>query len=167
MTHHVHRAEGSLAFGLLTVSDTRTAADDVSGAAMRDLVAGAGHRVYATAIVRDEPDDVRRTIASWSSDPGCDAVVSSGGTGFSGRDRTVEAVAGLFERTIDGFGELFRMLSFHEVGSAAMMSRACAGIVNGTPVFVLPGSPRAVALGLSRLVLPEIGHVVRELRRTT
>ena len=165
MTHDPQEAAGSLAFGLLTVSDTRTIDDDVSGRTMRELVEAAGHRIFERAIVRDEPERIRERILAWSSEPACDAIVSSGGTGFSGRDRTFEAAASLFERRIDGFGELFRMLSFQEIGSAAMLSRACAGVVQGTPIFVLPGAPGAVTLGLSRLVLPEIGHIARELRR--
>jgi molybdenum cofactor biosynthesis protein B len=162
-----HRSPGAtpLAFGLLTVSDTRTPADDVSGSTLRRLVEAAGHRVHAAEIVPDEPARVHRTVVAWAADPGCDAVVASGGTGLSGRDRSVEAVRGLFEITIEGFGELFRMLSFEEVGSAAMLSRAVAGVVRGTPVFLLPGSPAAVTLGMERLVLPEIGHVIGELRR--
>ena len=153
-------------FALLTISDTRTAADDLSGAAMRDLVEGRGHTVFDAAIVRDEPAQVRERVLAWAADPGCDAIVASGGTGLSGRDRTVEAVCDLFEPRIEGFGELFRMLSFSEIGSRAMLSRAAAGVVRGTPVFLLPGSPKAVDLGMSRLVLPEIGHVLGELRRS-
>jgi molybdenum cofactor biosynthesis protein B len=163
----VHERAGPtpLAFGLLTVSDTRTAENDASGRALHELVTAEGHRVHATAIVRDEPPDVRRQVLSWADDPACDVIVSSGGTGLSARDHTVEAVSSLFDVSIDGFGELFRMLSFEEVGSAAMLSRAAAGVVRGTPVFLLPGSPRAVTLAMRRLVLPEIGHVVAELRR--
>lgn len=154
-----------LAFGLLTVSDTRTAADDTSGAILRELVAAAGHRVHAAAIVRDEPLAVRGQVLAWADDPGCEVIVTTGGTGLSGRDRTVEAVSGLFDVKIDGFGELFRLLSFQEIGSRAMLSRAAAGVVLGTPVFLLPGSSGAVTLALTRLVLPEIAHVVSELRR--
>jgi molybdenum cofactor biosynthesis protein B len=98
-------------------------------------------------------------------DPACHVIVSSGGTGLSARDRTVEAISDLFDVRIDGFGELFRLLSFEKIGSAAMLSRATAGVVRGTPVFLLPGSPEAVTLALTRLVLPEIAHVVGELRR--
>jgi molybdenum cofactor biosynthesis protein B len=121
--------------------------------------------VYAATILPDDAQAVRDQILSWAHDPGCEAIVSSGGTGLSARDRTVEAVSGLFEVSIDGFGELFRMLSFQEIGSPAMLSRAAAGVVRGTPVFLLPGSPAAVTLALTRLVLPEIEHVVGELRR--
>jgi molybdenum cofactor biosynthesis protein B len=154
-----------LRFALLTVSDTRGPDDDGSGRAMRALVEAAGHDVRATAIVRDEPDDVRGQVIAWASDPDCDVVVSSGGTGLSARDRTVEAVSELFDITIVGFGELFRQLSFQEIGPAAMLSRATAGVVHGTPVFLLPGSPAAVTLALERLVLPAANHMVGELRR--
>lgn len=158
-------SEGPFAFGLLTVSDTRSAGSDVSGRTMAELVAAAGHRVHAADLVPDDPAAVRDRVLAWALDAACDVVVSSGGTGLSARDRTVEAVSGLFEVRIDGFGELFRMLSFEEVGAAAMLSRATAGVVRGTPVFLLPGSPKAVALGMTRLVLPQIPHVLRELRR--
>jgi molybdenum cofactor biosynthesis protein B len=161
-----HRGGGaSAAFALLTVSDTRTEDDDVSGATMRELVQAAGHRVAAAAIVPDEPERVRERVLAWAHDEACDAIVSSGGTGLSARDTTVEALGEIFDLTIVGFGELFRMLSYEEIGAAAMLSRAHAGVVAGTPVFLLPGSPKAVRLGLSRIVLPQIGHVLRELRR--
>jgi molybdenum cofactor biosynthesis protein B len=156
---------GDLAFGLLTVSDTRQSDDDVSGRLLRELVSASGHRVFAVAIVPDEPPTVREQVLTWALDPACDVILSSGGTGLSARDRTVEAVSELFDVRIDGFGELFRLLSFEAIGSRAMLSRATAGVVGGTPVFLLPGSPEAVTLALTRLVLPEIAHVVGELRR--
>ena len=96
---------------------------------------------------------------------GVDAIITTGGTGITSRDSTYEAVVGLFEKRLDGFGEIFRMLSFNDIGSAAMLSRACAGIARGTAIFILPGSENAVRLAMSRLILPELGHVVRELRR--
>jgi len=154
-----------LAFGILTVSDTRQSDDDVSGRLMRELVSQSGHHVFAAAIVPDEPPTVREQVLGWALDPACDVILSSGGTGLSARDRTVEAVSELFDIRIDGFGELFRLLSFEDVGSRAMLSRATAGVVQSTPVFLLPGSPAAVTLALTRLVLPEIAHVVGELRR--
>jgi molybdenum cofactor biosynthesis protein B len=156
---------GPFAFALLTVSDTRTSEDDVSGRVMRQLVTEAGHRVAASAIVRDEIPAVREQILTWALDPACEVVLSTGGTGLSARDRTIEAACGLFDARIDGFGELFRLVSFEQIGSRAMLSRAAAGIVRGTPVFLLPGSPNAVTLALTRLVLPEIAHVIGELRR--
>ncbi len=132
---------------------------------MRELVSASGHRVFATAIVPDEPPNVREQVLDWALDPACDVIVSSGGTGLSARDRTVEAVSELFDVRIDGFGELFRVLSFEMIGSRAMLSRATAGVVRGTPVFLLPGSPAAVTLGLTRLVLPEVAHAVGEIQR--
>ena len=156
----------ALAFGVLSISDTRTEADDLSGRSLGELVVGAGHRIHARAIVPDEPPRIREVIAAWAADRACDAVVATGGTGLSPRDRTLEAVGALFDPVIPGFGELFRALSFQEIGSAAMLSRAAAGVIGGTPVFLLPGSPKAVALAMERLVLPEIGHVVAELRRS-
>jgi len=156
---------GDLAFGLLTVSDTRNSGNDVSGRLLRELVSASGHRVYAAAIVPDDSPAVREQVLTWALDPACEVIVSSGGTGLSARDRTVDAVSDLFDVRIDGFGELFRLLSFEKIGSAAMLSRAAGGVVRGTPVFLLPGSPEAVTLALTRLVLPEISHLVGELRR--
>ena len=162
---HRARSGGAVGFALLTVSDTRREETDASGDAMRALVEAAGHRVHARAIVPDEPERVRERVLAWCVEDGCDAIVTSGGTGLSARDRTVEAVAGAFEARIEGFGELFRMLSFREIGSAAILTRATAGVISGRPVFLLPGSPHAVRLALEALVLPEIGHVLFELRR--
>jgi molybdopterin adenylyltransferase len=162
---HRRGAPRSVGFGLLTVSDTRTPATDLSGARMRALIEAAGHRVVTSSIVPDEPAAVRARVAALAEDPGCEAIVTSGGTGLGPRDRTVEAVETLFEIRLSGFGELFRMLSFGEIGSAAMLSRATAGIVRARPVFLLPGSPAGVDLALTRLVLPEIGHVVAQLSR--
>jgi len=152
-------------FAVLTVSDTRTEADDRSGPAARRAIEAAGHRVVAAAIVRDEPDEVRARVDAWLARDDCDAVLVSGGTGVAPRDRTYEAVAGRLERRLDGFGELFRALSFEQVGSAAMLSRAVGGVAAGRPVFSVPGSPRAVELALERLILPEIGHLLDLLGR--
>lgn len=167
--HAPHRDHGSsfpsLAFGLLTVSDTRRSDDDQSGRVLREHVCSAGHTVFAAAIVPDEPEAVRDRVVAWALDPACDAILATGGTGLSARDRTVEAVSASFDVTIEGFGELFRALSFQVIGSRAMSSRATAGVVKDTPVFLLPGSPDAVSLALTRLVLPEIRHIVSELRR--
>lgn len=171
MSAHHHKSEDPGAptrgFGiaLLTISDTRRHEDDVSGRTMRKLVEESGHHVGVAAIVPDDLEIVRDRILSFAADPSCDAVLASGGTGLSARDRTVEAVSPLFDVRIDGFGELFRQLSFEQIGAAAMLSRAVAGVVRGTPVFLLPGSPQAVTLALTRLVLPELAHVLGELRR--
>ena len=118
-------------------------------------------------IVRDDPEAVRSLVRSVvESNPGvADVVITTGGTGITARDSTYEAIAALLDKQLDGFGELFRMLSFAEIGAAAMLSRATAGSIGTTAVFALPGSEHAVRLAMTRLILPEIGHVVRELRR--
>jgi molybdenum cofactor biosynthesis protein B len=148
---------------VITVSDTRAHEADVSGRAIVELLEGAGHVVARRQILRDEPGDVRDAILANVGD--VDAIVTTGGTGITSRDSTYEAVASIFEKQLDGFGELFRMLSYEEIGSAAMMTRATAGIARGTAIFLLPGSEHAVRLGMTKLILPELGHVVRELRR--
>jgi molybdenum cofactor biosynthesis protein B len=148
---------------VLTISDTRTIASDTSGRAIAEAHAAAGHEVIGREIVRDEPADVRAAVASHAGD--AQVIVTTGGTGITSRDSTYEAIASLLDKRIDGFGELFRSLSYAEIGSAAMMSRACAGAIGRTAVFTLPGSEAAVRLALDKLILPEIGHVVRELQR--
>ncbi|HZX42757.1 MAG TPA: molybdenum cofactor biosynthesis protein B [Myxococcaceae bacterium] len=149
---------------VLTCSDSRAQADDVSGRALREGLEAAGHGVVGQTVVRDEPEQIRAAIER-GLEGGARAVLVTGGTGITRRDQTVEAVRPLLDREIPGFGELFRMLSFQEIGSAAWLSRALAGTVRGALVFVLPGSPNAVRLALERLILPELGHAVRELSR--
>ena len=148
---------------VLTVSDTRAPETDVSGRTIVDLLESASHVVAKRQILRDNPKDVHEAVLAQIG--GVDAIITTGGTGITSRDSTYEAVADLFEKRIDGFGELFRMLSYPEIGSAAMMTRACAGVARGTAIFILPGSENAVRLAMTKLILPEIGHVVRELRR--
>ena len=163
---HAHRAEPrSAALCVLTVSDTRTRETDGSGAAALRLLARAGHRSLDYRIVPDEPERVARQVREWLELEACDGVITNGGTGIAPRDRTFEALEGLFEQRLPGFGELFRMLSYAEIGSAAMLSRAVAGIARGRPVFALPGSTAAVELALERLVLPELGHLLLQLGR--
>lgn len=156
-----HRARGrrSVACAVLTISDSRTPETDASGQRIRALLEGAGHRVAAYAILPDDPARVRAWVGDRVADPGIDAVILDG-TGLAPRDTTYEAVAGLLEKRLDGFGELFRLLSFAEIGAAAMLSRAVAGVAGRTAVFSLPGSTAAVELAMTRLVLPELGHVV-------
>jgi molybdenum cofactor biosynthesis protein B len=168
MSAEEHRAYAPavLGFGLITVSDTRAREDDVSGRVLRDGVAGAGHQVLDTALVPDDVAAIRAAAGRMLEQPGVDVVVLTGGTGLSPRDLTVEAVAPLFERPLEGFGELFRMLSYQQVGAAAMLSRAAAGLARGRAVFVLPGSPKAVALALEALILPEAGHLLSQARRS-
>lgn len=156
-------AQGPVAVALITVSDTRTAESDVNGAYLREAVEAAGHRVVGYRLVPDESDRVLAAIDELL--PEASAIVLNGGTGLSARDRTYDALAGRLERTLPGFGELFRMLSWEQVGSAAMLSRAVAGTIGHTILFSVPGSPAAVRLAWERLIAPELPHVVRELAR--
>jgi molybdenum cofactor biosynthesis protein B len=162
-----HRAlsPARVACFVLTVSDSRTLATETSGRTIADLLTGAGHTVTGRDLVRDEPDDVTRVVRAQLADARVQAVITTGGTGISRRDSTYEAVTALFDKRLDGFGELFRMLSFQEIGAAAMLSRAAAGVAAGRAVFMLPGSEAAVRLAMERLILPELGHIARELTR--
>jgi len=145
---------------VVTVSDTRTAANDASGRRIRELLAGAGHVVQSHCIVRDDPSDIAGRAQQLVGSGEVEAVILNGGTGLALRDATVEAIRPLLAKEIAGFGELFRYLSYAEVGSAAMLSRATAGVTKGVIVICLPGSPAAVELAMTKLVLPEIGHMV-------
>jgi molybdenum cofactor biosynthesis protein B len=150
---------------VLTVSDTRTEATDASGRAIADLLTAAGHAVAGRAIVRDDPDLVRSTIERHLADPAVQVIISTGGTGISSRDSTFEVVNALMQKRLDGFGELFRMLSYEQIGAAAMMSRACAGLSAGRILVCMPGSEAAVRLAMERLIIPELGHMVQQARR--
>jgi molybdopterin adenylyltransferase len=159
---HKWRAPKSIGCFVLTVSDTRTEATDTSGRAIADLLSAAGHRIEGRAIVRDDPALVRDAITRQMANAGVQAIITTGGTGITSRDSTYEAVAALLQKRLDGFGEIFRMLSYQEIGAAAMMSRACAGLVAGRIVIALPGSEAAVRLALERLIIPELGHLVQQ-----
>lgn len=150
---------------LLTISDTRTPETDESGKLARRLIEEAGQIVREYGILPDEPDQIRARVEQLAASGEIDAIITNGGTGISLRDRTYEAVSGLLEKEIPGFGELFRRLSWDEVGSAAMLTRAIAGLRRGVLIFVLPGSPNAVEVGLAKLILPELEHLVWEMRR--
>jgi molybdenum cofactor biosynthesis protein B len=160
-----HRAAARpAACAVVTVSDTRTEESDTSGARIRALLVEAGHRIAAYDILPDEPERIRRRLEELLASGELDAVIVNGGTGLAPRDTTYEVVAGLLEKRLDGFGELFRMLSYEEIGAAAMLSRAVAGAVRGKLVASLPGSTAAVELAMTKLLVPELGHVVRLLR---
>ena len=150
---------------VLTISDTRTLETETSGRAIADLLTAAGHSVVGRAVVKDEPADVRRTVGDAIQAGTAGAIITTGGTGLAKRDSTYEALTALFEKRIDGFGELFRMLSFEEIGAAAMLSRATAGIAGGCAIFLLPGSEAAVRLAMERLILPELSHIAGELTK--
>lgn len=162
---HRRAAPQALGFAVVTVSDSRAGEDDVSGRALRDLAQAAGHRVEGSALVPDDVAAIRRAVREMLARPEVDVVLLTGGTGFSPRDLTVEAVAPLYDRPVEGFGELFRMLSYQQVGAAAMLSRAAAGLIGDRAVFLLPGSPKAVALAMEKLILPEAGHLLGQARR--
>jgi molybdopterin adenylyltransferase len=157
-----HRAHGrrSARCLVVTVSDTRTLDDDSSGRRASELLCDAGHRVAEREIVRDDRAAITTLVRAGVANPEIDAIVLTGGTGVAPRDVTVEAVSKLLDKELPGFGELFRTLSFAEIGTAAMLSRAVAGIIGQTAVFALPGSTKAVELGVERLIAPELGHIV-------
>ena len=163
---HRTYAPGHLGFAVLTASDSRTAADDLGGDLISRAVVAAGHVVVVRQVLADEVEILRSTTISLIENSEIDVIVLTGGTGFSPRDVSVEAISPLLERTIDGFGELFRMLSHRQVGAAAMLSRACGGVSGDTPVFLLPGSTKAVQLAMEQLILPEVGHLIGQLRRS-
>lgn len=157
--------QGALGFAVVTLSDTRTEETDTSGAFIREAVTAAGHRVARYAIVKDEPALIRPILQAAIDDPQVAIIVTNGGTGIALRDTAYETITGFLDKTLDGFGEIFRMLSYQEIGAAAMMSRAVAGIASGKVVFSLPGSTKAVKLAMEKLVLPQAGHVWYELHK--
>ena len=150
---------------VLSMSDTRTATQDTSAQAIVDLLEAAGHTVVGRTLLKDEPADVTALVRREIERRAARVIITTGGTGIAKRDSTYEALVGLFDKTIVGFGELFRMLSFQEIGPAAMLTRATAGVAGGCAIFVLPGSEHAVRLAMTRLILPELGHIARELTK--
>lgn len=164
MSHELHHAEAHgliVRFAVLTVSDTRDEQTDRSGRRIVELIEQAGHRVVERRIVRDDPTPLREAIEGLLGSTETDALVSTGGTGVAPRDHTVDVVRPLLDCELPGFGELFRMLSFQQIGASAMLSRALAGLVRGKPLFALPGSSGACELALSRLILPEAAHLLK------
>ncbi|CAM5795059.1 MogA/MoaB family molybdenum cofactor biosynthesis protein [Brevibacillus borstelensis] len=168
MSTKEHKANAPKQVGcmVITVSDTRTEETDKSGQLMMELLREAGHLTLQYRIVKDEPAQVITAIEEGVADPAVQAILLNGGTGISPRDNTFEAVSGLLDKEIPGFGELFRMLSYTEdIGSAAILSRAVAGVKQGKAIFSTPGSTGAVRLAMNRLIVPELGHVIRELTK--
>jgi molybdenum cofactor biosynthesis protein B len=149
----------------ITVSDTRTFETDTGGQTLVDRLTGAGHTVVLREIIPDEPRPMRELLTMLRDRHDVDAILMTGGTGLGSRDRTFETVEKLLDKTLPGYGELFRMLSYQEIGSAAMLSRATAGLIGGTVLLTMPGSPEAVELALEKLILPELGHLVHEARK--
>jgi molybdenum cofactor biosynthesis protein B len=151
----------ALKIAVLTVSDSRTEANDKSGRLLTDRLQATGHRLADKRIVRDDIYAIRAVVSDWIARDAIDAVIATGGTGITGRDGTPEAVAPLFDKTIDGFGELFRAISFDEIATSSLQSRATAGVANSTFVFVLPGSSGACATAWDRLIRDQLDYRTR------
>lgn len=169
MSYQAHReqaaeATAAIRCGIITISDTRNFENDSSGALIRDLLQRERHDVVRYEVVRDEPAQIAALVRAMV-DEGCKVIITNGGTGIARRDSTFEAIDALLEKRLPGFGELFRMLSYADIGPGAMLSRATAGTYSGTLIFCLPGSTAAVQLALEKLILPELAHLVWETVR--
>lgn len=162
---HHHAAPDRVRVAVLTISDSRTAENDTGGDAIQEVLKEAGHEVIVRDLVKDDPDEIRRRISDFLERDDVDAIVTTGGTGISMRDSTYEVVYEILEKRLDGFGEIFRTLSYEEIGPAAMLSRAVAGTVGRRFVAALPGSANAARLATEKLLAPEMPHVVFELRK--
>ncbi|MEO8682780.1 MAG: molybdopterin-binding protein [Vicinamibacterales bacterium] len=167
MSSQEHKAAGpaSVRVFVLTISDTRTDDTDAGGRSVVDILEKAGHVVVGKVIVKDDPAQVADAVKQQAASGAVDVIITTGGTGITRRDSTFEAIDALLEKRLPGFGELFRMLSFQEIGSAAMMSRACAGTIGTVVVASLPGSAGAVRLAMTRLLIPEMGHLVQQAQK--
>ena len=163
--HHEQAKGISANCAVLTISDTRTEADDKGGRCIIDALEAASHSVGDYAIVKDEPDQIESRLVQWLNDGAIQVICCTGGTEIARRDTTIEVVERLIDKKLDGFGELFRMLSWDEIGPAAMLSRAVAGLAGETIIFAMPGSTNAVNLAMTRLIVPELPHLVWERRR--
>ena len=164
VTEHKGKAHRTIQCAVITLSDTRTEETDTSGKRIKDLLAEQGQPVVAYRILKDEPEQITAVVQALLAQPEVDAIITTGGTGIAPRDSTFEALQGLLEKEITGFGEMFRMLSYEDIGAAAMLTRATAGVANGKVIISLPGSTGAVELGMTKLVLPQLGHMMFLLR---
>ncbi|MDF2927002.1 MAG: moaB [Paenibacillaceae bacterium] len=163
---HRNEAPARVNCMIITVSDTRTPETDKSGSLMKELLEANGHQVTGYRIVKDEYEPLRRLLLESAEHPEAEAVLLNGGTGIALRDTTYEAVRDTLDKEMPGFGEIFRYLSFTEdIGTAAILSRAVAGVIGGIAVFSVPGSTGAVRLAMNRIIIPELGHVIREIRK--
>lgn len=162
---HKATAPKSIGCYVVTVSDTRTEETDTGGRAIIELLNAAGHRIIGRSLVRDDPEQLRDAIGRQLANPDVQVIITTGGTGITSRDCTFEAISSMLWKRLDGFGELFRMLSYDQIGSGAIMSRALAGTIAGRIIVSLPGSEGAVRLALEKLLIPELGHLVREATR--
>ena len=162
---HIQEAQEPVTCAVLKISDTRTEAEDKSGKIIHELLEKEGHSVGFYKVVKDEADQIRELIKEIASQESCQVILTNGGTGIAARDTTYEAVTGLLEKRLDGFGEVFRFLSWEEIGSGAMLSRAVAGVYKDTMIFCMPGSSGAVRLAMEKLICPELSHLVWEIWR--
>jgi len=162
MSHHEHKERSPRTIGcvVLTASDTRDEANDESGRLMREMLTEQGHRVVDYRILKDDPGPISVFVREKLAVPEVQAILINGGTGLAQRDSTFEAIDGMLEKRLPGFGELFRYLSYLEIGASAMLSRACAGVVRSRVVISVPGSTDAVRLAMEKLILPELAHLV-------
>jgi molybdenum cofactor biosynthesis protein B len=163
---HVKSAKEIVArCAVVTLSDTRTAETDTSGQLIQKLLREAGHEVAAYRVIRDDPAELEKLLQPLLVDERVDVVLTNGGTGIANRDQTIGVVERVIDQPLPGFGELFRMLSWQQVGAGAMLSRATGGIARGKPIFAMPGSSKAVELGMTQLILPQVRHILYELRK--
>jgi len=162
---HKKRAPQSVSCAVLTISDSRTEQDDESGKLIKQRLSDHGHRVTSYAILKNEADSIKKKLYELLRQEELQVIITSGGTGVSHRDITVETISPILEKKLDGFGELFRSLSYQEIGTTSIMSRAIAGVAGGKVILCLPGSPEAAKLAMDKVILPEIGHLVREATR--
>ncbi|MFD1204909.1 MULTISPECIES: MogA/MoaB family molybdenum cofactor biosynthesis protein [Sporosarcina] len=166
MSHLENTVKKPVAICILTVSDTRTMENDKSGATIKRMAEAEGHSIVDYRISTDDPSQISKHLQEWLKQSTVEAIILTGGTGISHRDQTIETVTPYFTKPLDGFGELFRFLSYSEdVGSKALLSRAVAGAIHEKVLFALPGSSKAVELGMRKLILPELHHIVRELTK--
>ena len=161
---HKNKAHRTVRCAIITLSDTRDETTDKSGKRIKDLLAEQNQPVTSYQILKDEPDQITAAVRDLLAQPDVDVIITNGGTGIAPRDTTFEAIQGLLEKEIPGFGEMFRMLSYEDIGPAAMLTRATAGVARGKVIISLPGSTGAVELGMTKLVLPELGHMLFLLR---
>jgi len=162
---HRHEAPQVVRCAVITVSDTRTLETDAGGRTAVELLTSHGHQVLLREIIPDEPQPMRELLCRLREAQQVDAVLMTGGTGLGSRDQTFETVSSLLDKPLPGYGELFRMLSYQQIGAAAMLSRAVGGLIGRILVLTMPGSPSAVQLAMEKIILPELGHLVREARR--
>ena len=162
---HLERSRKEVTVAIVVISDSRTPNTDESGKVAADILRKEGHTVAEQLLVGNDRDAITNTLSSLTNRADIDAVLTIGGTGISKRDITVDVLSRLMEKRLDGFGEMFRMMSYKEIGTGALMSRATAGVIGGKVVMCLPGSPEAIKLAVKRIIIPEIGHMVHEATR--